>query len=416
MALRPASGWVRGQDYGGDVTGTLAVIADEALAAYNFGPGHPLAPIRVQLTLRLSQDFGLLDLPNVTALRDVTPATAYDLVRVHEADFLTAVRAAGHSGLAGDPRWGLGSDDVPVFANMHEASAAICGGTLRAVREVHSGRFAHAVNLWGGLHHGMPAKVSGFCVYNDIAVAIRWLLDHGVERVAYLDFDAHHGDGVEKIFEDDPRVLTMSIHESGRTLFPGTGFPEFTGGPNAHGTAVNVALPAGTGDNEWLRALGAVFPDVLEAFEPQFLISQHGCDSHFDDVMSHLLLSLDALRSSYSWAHRLAHKLVGGRWVAVGGGGYEWIDVVPRAWTHLIAEMASAPIPPETLTPQLYKSFVQELLGANPPGRMTDGRDPWAQPFERSYHPENPVDKAIMATRTAVFPQWGLVADPFGAF
>ncbi|MGV1003275.1 MAG: acetoin utilization protein AcuC [Candidatus Nanopelagicales bacterium] len=397
------------------MSGKLAVIADEALAAYNFGPGHPMAPIRVQLTLRLAADFGLLERDNVSTITDVTPATAYDLVRVHSPDFLTAVRAAGHSGDPGDPKWGLGSDDVPVFANMHEATAAVCGGTLRAVREVYSGRADHGLNLWGGLHHGMPDKVSGFCVYNDIAVGIRWLLDQGVERVAYLDLDAHHGDGVETAFANDPRVLTISIHESGRTLFPGTGFPDFTGGPQAPGSAANIALPAGTSDNEWLRAFGAVVPDLLAEFDPQFLVSQHGCDSHFDDVMAHLLLSLDALRYSYSWVHRLAHRLAGGRWVAVGGGGYEWIDVVPRAWTHLLAEMAGAPLDPQTETPQIYQAFVQELLGANPPGRMTDGRDPWAKPFA-SYHPENQVDHAIMATRNAVFPHWGLVADPFGGF
>lgn len=402
--------------YGDHVTGSLAVVADESLAAYNFGPGHPMAPIRVQLTMRLADAFGLLALPNVELLRSVPPARAHDLVRVHDPDFLTAVRTAGHSGAPGDPRFGLGTDDVPIFANMHEASAAVCGGTLAAARAVHSGSAQHAVNLWGGLHHGMAGRVSGFCVYNDIAVAIQWLLDQGVSRIAYVDVDAHHGDGVEAIFAADPRVLTISLHESGRTLFPGTGWPSFTGTGPGVGFAANVALPAGTSDNEWLRAFGAVVPPLLEEFEPEFLFSQHGCDSHFDDVMAHLLLSVDAQRSSYAWLHRLAHRLAGGRWVAVGGGGYEWIDVVPRAWTHLLAEMAGAPIDPHSATPEIYRVFVQELLGANPPGRMTDGRDPWAQPFERNYHPDSPVDQAIMATREAVFPHWGLVADPFGGF
>jgi acetoin utilization protein AcuC len=326
------------------------------------------------------------------------------------------VRTAGHTGQPGDPKFGLGTDDVPIFPNMHEATSAVCGGTLAAVREVFTGGAQHAVNLWGGLHHGMAAKVSGFCVYNDIAVGIQWLLDQGLERVAYVDVDAHHGDGVESIFANEPRVLTISLHESGRTLFPGSGWPTFVGGPDAQGLAVNVALPAGTRDNEWLRAFGAVVPPLLEEFDPQFLVTQHGCDSHFDDVMAHLLLSVDAQRISYSWLHRLAHRLAGGRWVAVGGGGYEWIDVVPRAWTHLIAEMAGTPIDPQTETPEIYRVFVQELLGSNPPGRMTDGREPWAQPFDRHYHPDDPVDQAIMATREAVFPHWGLLADPFGGF
>ena len=394
----------------------MAVIADPALAAYNFGQGHPMAPIRVQLALRLAEDFGLLRGDDVEVIREVAPAGVHELVKVHVPDFLTAVRTAGHTGNPGDPKFGMGTDDVPVFPRMHEAASHLCGATIAAIEAVHSGRTRHAVNLFGGMHHAMPDRAAGFCVYNDVAVGIRWLLDHGVERIAYVDVDAHHGDGVESAFYDDPRVLTISLHESGRTLFPGSGWPWDIGGPNALGTAVNVALPAGTSDNQWLRAFNAVVPQVLEEFDAQFLVSQHGCDSHFEDVMAHLLLSVDGQRSSYTAVHRLAHRLAGGNWVAVGGGGYEWIDVVPRAWTHLIAEARHRPIDPGTPIPDAYLVFVQDLLGRNAPGRMTDGRDPWGQPFERHYNPEDPLDKAIMETRRAVFPHWGLVADPFGAF
>ncbi len=404
------------QGYGGPVSERVAVVADDSLAAYDFGQGHPLAPLRIQLSLRLADDFGLFRLPGARLLPHVPPAGAHDLVKVHAPDYMTAVRTAGHTGEPGDPSFGMGTDDVPVFPNMHEAAAHQCGATLTAARDVHDGSVDHAVNLFGGMHHAMAGQASGFCVYNDIAVAIRWLLDQGVPRVAYVDLDAHHGDGVESIFYDDPRVVTISLHESGRTLFPGTGWPQDIGGPGALGTAVNVALPAGTSDNEWLRAFDAVVQPVLEEFAPEFLVSQHGCDTHFEDSMAHLLLSVDGQRTSYASLHRLAHRLAGGRWLAVGGGGYEWIDVVPRAWTHLIAEMLHAPIPPESRTPEEFRVFVQDLFGRAAPGRMTDGRDPWAQPFEGSYHPENPVDAAIMATREAVFPHWGLVADPFGGF
>jgi acetoin utilization protein AcuC len=416
-AMRPPQqGPVAVADYGGAVTARVAVVQDPGLAEYNFGPGHPLAPLRVQLALRLAEDFGLLRDPEAEVLRLVAPAGVHDLVKVHVPDYLTAVRTAGHTGSPGPPRFGLGTDDVPVFPRMHEASAHVCGATLRAVQEVHSGRVEHAVNLSGGLHHAMPDRASGFCVYNDVAVGIRWLLDRGVERVAYVDVDAHHGDGVQAAFYDDPRVMTMSLHESGRTLFPGTGWPTEAGGESAPGTAVNVALPAGTSDNQWLRAFDAVVPPLLEEFSPQFLISQHGCDSHFEDALAHLLLSVDGQLKSYQAVHRLAHRLAGGRWVALGGGGYEWVDVVPRVWTHLIAEAMHRPIDPATPTPQAFRVFVQDLFGRAAPGRMTDGRDPWAQPFERSYHPEDPLDRAIMATREAVFPHWGLVADPFGGF
>jgi len=400
----------------GCVSDRVAIIADPSLSAYNFGLGHPMAPIRVQLAMRLAEDFGLLDQADARVIRDVAPAGVHDLVKVHVPDFLTAVRTAGHTGDPGAPRFGMGTDDVPVFPRMHEAAAHLCGATIRAVEEVHAGRTEHAVNLFGGMHHAMADRAAGFCVYNDVGVAIRWLLDHGVQRVAYIDVDAHHGDGVEAMFYDDPRVLTMSLHESGRTLFPGTGWPTDAGGPHALGTAVNVALPAGTSDNQWLRAFNAVVPPVLEEFGAEFLVSQHGCDSHFDDSMAHLLLSVDGQRASYSAVHRLAHRLAGGRWVAVGGGGYEVVDVVPRAWTHLIAEALHQPIAPQTATPEAFRVFVQDLLGRPGPGRMTDGNDPWGLPFERSYHPEDPLDRAIMDTRRAVFPHWGLVADPFGAF
>jgi acetoin utilization protein AcuC len=408
--------WWGPRHYGGPVSVRAAIIADPSLSEYNFGQGHPMAPIRVQLALRLAEDFGLFRGSGIEVIREVRPAGVHDLVKVHTPDFLTAVRTAGHTGDAGSPRFGMGTDDVPVFPRMHEASSHLCGATVAAAEAVHSGRVDHAVNLFGGMHHAMPDRAAGFCVYNDAAVAIRWLLDRGVERVAYLDVDAHHGDGVQTVFYDDPRVLAISLHENGRTLFPGTGWAWETGGPGAEGTSVNVALPAGTADNQWLRAFNAVVPQILQEFDPQILVSQHGCDSHFEDMMAHLLLSVDGQRTSYAAVHRLAHRLAGGRWVALGGGGYEWIDVVPRAWAHLVAEAVHQPIKPETPTPEAFRVFVQDLLGRSAPGRMTDGRDPWGQPFERSYHPEDPLDASIMDTRRAVFPHWGLVADPFGSF
>ena len=395
---------------------TVAIVRDETLADYNFGEGHPMAPIRVQLAWRLAYDMGLFRAPNARLLTRVEPAGVHDLVKIHTPDFLSAVRTAGHTGNPGDPRFGMGTDDVPVFPHMHEASAHLCGATLAVVKEVYEGRAEHGVNISGGMHHSMPDRAAGFCVYNDVAVAIRWLLDQGVKKIAYVDVDAHHGDGVEAAFYDDPRVLTISLHENGRTLFPGTGWPGDTGGPHAPGTAVNVALPAGTGDNQWLRAFNAVVPDLLEAFEPEFLVTQHGCDSHFEDPLAHLLLSVDGQRSSYHSLHRLAHRVAGGRWVAVGGGGYAVVEVVPRAWTHLIAEALHAPIPPKTETPDDYRAFVHDLMGRPPPLRMTDGRDPWGAPFERNYHPEDPLDRAIFETRRATFPHYGLMADPFGAF
>jgi acetoin utilization protein AcuC len=394
------------------VSESLAVVWDEALRAYDFGPGHPLAPIRVQLAMRLAGDFGLLASPGVEVLGPVVPASLDRLTAVHDVDYIAAVQHASENPYDADPLRGLGTPDDPAFAGMHEASALVAGATLMAAEAVHSGRVQHAVNIAGGLHHAMPASASGFCIYNDIGVAIAWLLEQGVERIAYIDVDVHHGDGVQEMFYDDPRVLTISIHESPRTLFPGTGYPDEVGGPGALGSAVNLALPAGTGDQGWLRAFHAVVPDVLEAFAPQVIVSQHGCDTHIDDPLAHLALTVDGQRMSYEAIHRWAHRHCDGRWIAVGGGGYEWVDVVPRAWTHLIAEAAGRPIDPQSDTPETFREFVSTHLGRPGPRRMTDGSAPWPKSFEQGFDPDDPVDAAVLATRSAVYPHLGLAADP----
>ena len=274
------------------------------------------------------------------------------------------------------------------------------------------GEVEHAINLAGGLHHALPGAAEGFCVYNDIAVAIAWLLDAGVERVAYIDVDVHHGDGVQAMFWDDPRVMTISIHESPASLFPGSGWPHEVGGPGAPGTVANIAMPAGTNDQGWLRALHAVVPDLLGAFKPQVLVTQQGVDTHFEDPLAHLLVSLDGQRMAFEAIHRWAHRYAGGKWIALGGGGYEWVDVVPRAWAHLIAEAIGQPIDPQTALPDGFHEFVLEALGRQAPGRMTDGRQPWPRPFDQGFDPADPVDAAVMATRSAVFGHWGLTAEP----
>lgn len=391
---------------------SVAVVWDEALRAYDFGPGHPLAPIRVQLAMRLARDFGLLDTPTLEVLTPVVPATIEQIAAVHELDYIAAVQRASDNPHDADHLRGLGTPDDPAFSGMHDASALVAGATLMAAQAVHSGRAEHAVNIAGGLHHAIPGSASGFCIYNDIGVAIAWLLAQGVERIAYIDVDVHHGDGVQEMFYDDPRVLTISLHESPLTLFPGTGFAEEIGGPGALGSAVNVALPAGTGDQGWLRAFHAVVPQVLEAFDPQIIVSQHGCDSHIDDPLAHLALTIDGQRMSYEAIHRWAHRFAGGRWIAVGGGGYEWVDVVPRAWTHLIAEAAGTPIDPRAETPEAFQSYVKSALQRQAPLRMTDGSNPWPKPFDQGFDPTNSVDAAVLATRSAVFPHLGLVADP----
>jgi len=254
----------------------------------------------------------------------------------------------------------------------------------------------------------MRREASGFCVYNDPAIAISWLLRAGAQRIAYVDIDVHHGDGVQAAFYDDPRVLTISLHEHPMTLFPGTGLPREAGGPGADGSAANVALPAGTGDAGWLRAFDAVVPPLLRAFRPDILVSQHGCDSHRLDPLAHLELSVDAQRVAHQRLHQLAHECADGRWLLTGGGGYELVQVVPRTWTHLLAEAAGAPIDPQSVIPQRWREFCLARTGIDGPEMMTDGDDANYSPFEGGYDPADPVDRAVMATRSAVFPHHGL--------
>ncbi len=388
----------------------IRVVWDPEFTRYDFGRGHPMAPVRLDLTARLADSLGLLSRPDVL-VAGAKPASDDLLTTVHDAEYVAAVRRISADPLQTDIDHGLGTEDDPAFAGMHEASARIVQGTVECAQQVLTGEVAHGVNFCGGLHHAMRDRASGFCVYNDVAVAIQWLLDQGVERVAYVDVDVHHGDGTESIFWNDPRVLTISLHESGRMLFPGTGFPTDSGGPDADGSAVNVALPPGTGDAAWLRAIHAIVHPLVRVFSPTVLVTQHGCDTHFLDPLAHLAVSVDAQRMAAQSMHELAHEVCGGRWVATGGGGYEIVDVVPRAWTHLLAIAAHAPVPPETDVPASWVQHVRTLLGRQAPPRMTDGRDPWWRSWEVGYDPDDVVDRAVMATRRAVFPLHGL--DPW---
>ena len=292
--------------------------------------------------------------------------------------------------------FGLGTEDNPVFPGMHQASALVTGATLAAACAVWSGSAQHGASIAGGMHHAMAAHASGS-------------LGHGAERVADIDIDAHHGDGVQTAFYDDPRVLTISLHQHPATLFPFTGLPAETGGPGAEGSAVNVALPAGTSDASWLRAFHAIVPPLLARFRPQVLVSQHGADTHRLDPLARLELSIDGQRAAHAAIHALAHDLAGGRWLLTGGGGYELVHVVPRSWTHLLAEAAGQPIDPAAPTPASWREYVARRTGLTAPEQMTEGAPAVFRPWESGCDPGHPVDRAIMATRDAVFPLHGLM-------
>lgn len=383
------------------------LVFDERLTGYNFGVSHPMAPVRVELTMLLAGELGVLDRLEVVG---APASTVEELARVHSPSYIEKVQRLSAHPTHSDHSIGLGTDDNPVFGGMHEASSLIAGSTVEAARRVWTGQNVHAVNIAGGLHHAMPGSASGFCIYNDLGVAIDWLLRNGAERVAYVDIDAHHGDGVQAMFYDDPRVLTVSIHEGPQSLFPGTGWSTETGGPGAEGTSVNVPLPPGTSDAGWLRAFHAVVPQVVREFAPDIIVTQHGCDSHMDDPLTNLMLSIDGQRAAYLALRDLAHEVCDGRWVVTGGGGYAVTDVVPRTWTHLLAIVAGHDLDPSIETTPQWRERVQWLRGVQAPRRMTDGRTAGFRQWEDGFDPASWLDRNINAARTACFPLVGL--DP----
>ncbi|SFP45039.1 acetoin utilization protein AcuC [Saccharomonospora viridis] len=385
-----------------------AVVWDSALLAYNFGSDHPFNPVRLDLTVRLATALGVLqDVPLLVP----DPVQAEELYRAHTAEYVEAVKQAPMAGW--DVGYGLGTPDNPVFTDMHEASSLVVGSTLLGARCIAEGKARRAVNIAGGLHHAMRDRASGFCVYNDCVVAISWLLDHGFDRIAYIDTDVHHGDGVQAAFYGDPRVLTVSLHQHPFTLFPGTGYSGEIGEGEAEGRAVNIPLPPQTGDAGWLRAFHAVVPSVLAAFRPQLLVTQCGVDSHEEDPLADLSLTVDGHRAIYRTLRELADTHAEGRWLAVGGGGYQLIRVVPRSWTHLLATVLDRDVDPRTPLPRAWTEQVLAMApGAEVPTSMTESSDGAEPVFSRwGDGSGDPVDSAVRDTRRAVFPMYGLDPD-----
>ena len=310
---------------------------------YDFGPRHPLTPRRfgpgIDLLRALGAEPGLAP----------EPASDDELLMAHTKSYVDVVKRFSefdHGWMEAEAGIGSGGDDPP-FHGMHDAAAAVAGGSLRAMEAILAGEVAHALHPGGGLHHAMPARASGFCIYNDPALAIARARRDGL-RVLYVDLDVHHGDGVEAIHAGDPAVLTVSFHESGRYLFPGTGFVEDVGEGAAAGTVVNMPLPPETGDEVWLGAVNALLPELAATFRPDIVVSQHGADSHLWDPLAHLQNTVTAMGTAARLVHDLAHEHAGGRWLATGGGGYDVYRVVPRSWSLVWLAAAHRDIPDET--------------------------------------------------------------------
>jgi acetoin utilization protein AcuC len=327
------------------VSGPVALVYGEALMKHQLSDEHPLQPIRVKLAVDLIRSTGLIEHCHLLPPRGATIA---ELELVHSAEYVEIVRRLS------DPRQrrevptqaidaaGYASADNPISDALHEGTSLVVGASLIAAEAIEGGAALHAFSPSGGLHHAHRDRASGFCTYNDAAIACAWLKQQG-HRVAYIDVDVHHGDGVEEMFQSDPDVLTISLHESGHWLFPGTGFPQDSGVGKGKGSAANLPFVPYAWDEPWLYGFDRVVPAFLRAFKPTVLVTQDGCDSHHLDPLAHLAATTRIWPHVGKVFHELAHELCGGRWLALGGGGYAIYEVVPRAWTLLFAEMVERP-------------------------------------------------------------------------
>jgi len=329
----------------------VGLIFSGDFSKYNFGAEHPLRPVRLELTYSLMKNYGLLD---HSALQVIPPRMASDeeLALAHSQDYIEIIKKYSvlgtYSGIPREPYlYGLGPGDNPIFRGMYEASALVAGASIIAAETVMNsdGGIHYCFNPAGGLHHAQRAKASGFCIFNDIAVAIAYIKKkYPGTKVMYIDIDVHHGDGVQWIFYEDPDVLKIDFHESGEFLFPGTGFTDEMGEGRGKGYQVNFPLIPKFYDDLYLNLFTRTVPDLAKAFHPDVVVSQLGVDTHFNDPLASLALSTSGHEKVIREIHKVVKKYAHDRWVCLGGGGY-LMTVVPRSWTMGLAEMLGVPIP-----------------------------------------------------------------------
>jgi acetoin utilization protein AcuC len=344
------------------MTPTLGIVYSEAFQQYDFGPTHPLKPTRLKLTYELMKGIGLLSAKNVKVI-EPQEASRDELLLFHDEEYLRLVKKMSEQGTGY-----LDMGDTPAFKGCYEASALATGASLAAVEAVMSGKVTHAINIAGGLHHAHHDRASGFCIFNDPAISIAYLKkNYGLERVLYLDVDAHHGDGVMYGFYSDPAVLDIDFHEDGRHLFPGTGFTHEVGAGKAAGLKINVPLSPFAGDETYLGLFRKIVPAAVSKYRPQILLLQCGADSHANDLLGHLQITTKTYREVVKEVHNLAHELADGRFVIFGGGGYN-IANVARTWTAAACALANYDCP--KTTPRNWQKMFEALVGEKAPENM----------------------------------------------
>lgn len=380
-----------------------ALVWDPYLASYDLGEEHPLDPIRLSLTVELVDSFGLLTDDLILKPRE---ARESELLLVHTAGYIEAVRHAGDWASDFSPRMGLGTDDNPVFPGMHEHAAWVCGSTLVALEAVLDGTFERAFSIAGGLHHAHRARAAGFSVYNDAAVAIAAAVKaHDGLKVLYIDLDAHHGDGVQEAFAGSNAVMTASIHQSGLFVFPGTGFPGEVGYDVGAGYSANIPMPMHATDECFAAAFDEVVAPLARAFAPDVIVAQLGVDAHHADPQTDLGMTIPGYRSMVRRVIALADELCGGKLVALGGGGYHVLETVPRAWAWVFAELNGVELP--DAVPDAWREHLRVVIGHEAPDHM-GGEDVFELPEEQQLQAIAETAESIRQARVALFPLHGL--------
>jgi acetoin utilization protein AcuC len=383
--------------------GQAALIWNRSLADYDLGDSHPLNPLRLTLTVELMKAFGILTPDVVVAPRE---ASEKELLLVHSSGYIEAVRQASDWAFGFRMAMGLGTEDNPVYPGMHDIAALTCGATTLAIEEVLAGRRSRTFSIAGGMHHAHQSRAAGFSVYNDAAVGIAVARQQRSDlRVLYIDIDAHHGDGVHEAFAGSADVLTISIHESGLHAFPGTGFPGEMGYGPGEGFSANVPLPLGATDECFALAFDDVVAPLARAFRPDIIVAQLGVDAHHDDPQTDLGLTIPGYRSLVRGIIGLADEVCDGRLAALGGGGYHIVEVVPLAWTWVMAELLGEELSDEV--PESWREQVRSYLGCEPPRSMGRG-DHFDLSPERALEVLEATAEQVREVRETVFPHHGL--------
>jgi acetoin utilization protein AcuC len=381
------------------LTGKTALIYSDEFLKYDFGPTHPLRPIRLKLTFELIKAVGLLTKPFVDVY-SLKPATDDQLLRVHSREYIEEVKAFSRTGVGY-----LDAGDTPAFKGIHEATAIAVGGSIAAAELVMKGTVSHAFNPAGGLHHAGADHAAGFCVYNDIAVAIKHIQRvYGIKKVAIVDIDVHHGDGTQAIFYRDPTVLGIDLHEDGRFLYPGSGFLQEIGEGEGRGFKVNVPLPPLTSSECYLHAFDRIVPPLLRVFKPEIIVNQFGVDTHYDDPLAHLSLTMEVYGEIASRLHKLAHEITGGKYLVLGGGGYK-PENVGRAWTLMFSKICDREI--SDRIPEPWVEFSREAMKREPPRTFSDKYERTINNSERETITKA-IEQVIGNIETKIFPIHGI--------